>query len=39
MVLIFNGEEDVESDDDFQEVLAPKKPKMNYDKTRRFQNK
>jgi len=28
----------METDDDFQEVPPPKKPKVNYDYTRRFQN-
>jgi len=39
MVQISNGEEDLESKDDFQKIPPSKKLKPNYDKTRRFLNK
>lgn len=38
MVLIFDREDDLESDYDFEEIPQSKKSKANYDKTWRFQN-
>jgi len=38
MIQISDGEEDPDSDSDVQEIPPPKKPKTNYDATRRFQN-
>jgi len=38
MVQISDGEEEVESDDDIEEIPPPKKTKTNYDVSRRFQN-